>query len=307
MGKTAAKRKGAGGYAARLLNAEKERFWELDFLRGFCVVLMVFDHFMFSVAYLLPELNDFFGGNFWQSGAAFAYAYWDGALRAAVRPLVIACFLVLCGAGCTFSRDNFGRSAKMLAVALGISAVTAGLERYYEETFILFGVVHMLGVSAFVYALLSLAGDAVAARAGGKRAMWCARLFPGLVGVALLALYFALWGDLSREGWAISLVSTVKTDAASFILPGALLEFYNVYYPSADYFPLLPYGAIVLTGSLFGWLVYHTSARHAFRRLDGKWNAGLCFVGRHALAFYVGHQVVVFLLLLACAGLSAVF
>ena len=35
--------------SAEALKPRRNRIWELDFLRGVCVLLMIFDHFMFDV------------------------------------------------------------------------------------------------------------------------------------------------------------------------------------------------------------------------------------------------------------------
>ena len=41
-----------------------ERFWELDFVRGICVMLMVFDHIMYSLYGVLPSINSLLGTDF---------------------------------------------------------------------------------------------------------------------------------------------------------------------------------------------------------------------------------------------------
>ena len=33
----------------------RERIWELDFIRGLCVFLMIFDHMMFDLAYVFND------------------------------------------------------------------------------------------------------------------------------------------------------------------------------------------------------------------------------------------------------------
>ena len=45
----------------RFSHRTKERFWELDFLRGLCVVLMVFDHFMYCLWDIMPSINQMLG------------------------------------------------------------------------------------------------------------------------------------------------------------------------------------------------------------------------------------------------------
>ena len=75
----------------------------------------------------------------------------------------------------------------------------------------------------------------------------------------------------------------------------------------ADDFPLLPGGAFVLIGSLFGRGIYPTSAKNALKRLNGPWNAGFCFLGRHAALFYLGHMAAVPAVLVFFALVSMIF
>ena len=54
------KNPGRAGYKSmvgRFCGRAKERFWELDFARGICVVLMVFDHCMYCMWGILPFIN----------------------------------------------------------------------------------------------------------------------------------------------------------------------------------------------------------------------------------------------------------
>ena len=60
-------RPGNAGYKAmvrRYAGRGSLRFWELDFVRGLCVLLMVFDHFMYCMCGVLPEVNSVLGTDF---------------------------------------------------------------------------------------------------------------------------------------------------------------------------------------------------------------------------------------------------
>ena len=39
----------------RKLSKGKNRIWELDFIRGICVLLMIWDHFMFNISEIFGE------------------------------------------------------------------------------------------------------------------------------------------------------------------------------------------------------------------------------------------------------------
>ena len=54
----------------------KKRFWEIDFARGICVILMIFDHLMYSFAVVAPFVGKLFGTDMWSGAAEFAVWYW---------------------------------------------------------------------------------------------------------------------------------------------------------------------------------------------------------------------------------------
>lgn len=41
------------------MEQKRERIWELDALRGFCIVCVIFVHFMFDLVYFLGKQVDF--------------------------------------------------------------------------------------------------------------------------------------------------------------------------------------------------------------------------------------------------------
>ena len=76
---------------------------------------------------------------------------------------------------------------------------------------------------------------------------------------------------------------------------------------TSDYFPILPWAAVVLMGGIVGRLVYHSSAKYAFAPLGGAWNSGVCFLGRHAAVIYIAHMIVIPALFALCALISSLF
>jgi len=135
---------------------------------------------------------------------------------------------------------------------------------------------------------------------------WAAKLFPSVVGLIFIALFFSLWGYI-ENGDVISTVDRVfdSNHTTNFVsmfvyLPrGAGLV-------SADYFPILPWAGFVFLGSAIGHVLYGTRLRG---RLGG-WIAGLFservrgvfgriklglgksvgLIGRKTLWIYVVHQ-----------------
>ena len=96
------------------LKPVRNRIWELDFLRGVCVLLMIFDHFMFDIGdifgkeWAAVQGTDFFIGLYER-----ALVYSDSPLRLVTRDIVVWIFALLCGISCSFSRSNLKRGIEV--------------------------------------------------------------------------------------------------------------------------------------------------------------------------------------------------
>ena len=166
-------------------------------------------------------------------------------------------FILLAGASARFSRNNLRHGLVVLGAGLvvEIGAAVAG------QT-IRFGVLMLLGSSMVLWHFLGkglqrLPGWSVAA--GSGILFFAARWWTGRTAVSVPWLY-----------------------PLGFISPG----FY-----SADYFPLLPWFFLFLTGTaLGGWCLAHRENRLLTVSLPGV----LTWPGRHSLIIYVLHQPVLY-------------
>ncbi len=247
-----------------------QRIWELDALRGICVLLMILDHIMYDLGFIF--------GDIWRQAGVhpqlyalcqFAAAvYWPSMLRMLVRAGVLASFIGVCGVSCSFSRSNFWRGVRLLVVALLLSLVTWSADRFLGQRDVLtirFGVLHMLALSILAYSLVSRFRRNIV-------------LGLGLLLVAM-GLYF-YYNPL--PGYSL-LGGVLGVGAAGFY--------------SADYFPLLPWTGYLLVGAAIGSSLYHPRVSYFPRMGQRKILRPLLFIGRHALLFYVLHQPVVYGLL----------
>lgn len=249
----------------------KRRIWELDFLRGFSIILMLFDHLMFdfqSMPYWFSnydQLNHPLLSWFVRLGTS----WWSGDLRPALLSVFIVVFMGVSGISFTFSRSNVKRGLKFLLVAALISAVTMTMEALTGlQLGIVMGIIHM-------YALATLATVLI-------RKISSNPIFVGGVGVAIIVLG-VLWGWRDYQ-W----VSELRLE----YIPGIIIG--RIAY-GADYFGLVPFLGMILLGTVVGDLFYK-SRQSLLPKLDGKWNAFVCWFGQKALWIFVFHQVLFWLL-----------
>lgn len=223
----------------------------LDELRGLCVVLMVIYHALYTLA-----------ASFLSPLALTLYTFFYP-----VEPFFAGIFIVLCGFSCRLSRNNARRGWLLALVSVGMTAV---LLLVMPSQVIWFGVLHCLAVCILLFAAARPLFDRI----------------PPLVGAIVSAVLFAV-------GWT---VPTMHGGTFFGIpLPAALLAydpllplgFGTVY--SADYFPLIPWFFLFLSGTYLGQWRDRLPAWCYRRRV-----APLSFLGRYSLWVYLIHQPIIF-------------
>ncbi len=118
--------------------ARAARIWELDALRGLCIVCMVAIHFVFDLTY--------FGGLKLQLPAFYLLIKEYGGIL----------FILISGICVTLGRRSARRGLIVLAAGMVITAVTAAMWRLGmagRSILILFGVLHLLGCCMLLYPL----------------------------------------------------------------------------------------------------------------------------------------------------------
>ncbi|MBP5405000.1 MAG: DUF1624 domain-containing protein [Clostridia bacterium] len=259
------------------------RIWELDFLRGFTILLMCIDHFMFDLSAMFSDVWAAKGGAA-AAIAKFACMWWDhglswvGATRDVIQVIAISVFFGLCGGSTIFSRDNLTRAMKTLLAACVITIGTYFLiswEVLDEGDLIIFGVLHMLSL-----ATLLVAGVYALTRLAGKKSDLVFVVVSALLAGAIFLVNQRLNGlEPIENGW---------------LMP--LHESFSRGLDMGDYFPLIPNLGIAFAGAAVITLVYGRG-KSLLPKLDGAWNKPFRFVGRHTLLVVILHQVVNVLLL----------
>ncbi len=230
------------------------RFWELDFIRGLAVVMMVLYHFLYDL--------DYFGGyplNV-RSGPWLYFAEATAAI-----------FIVLVGASLTLSSSRarkegasenlfarfFKRGLRIFSLGLVVTLATYLL---IGRGFILFGVLHFIGVSiVLAYPFLRL------------------RTFNLFAGSIFILIGIYLQGLTFNFPWLLWL---------GFVPD----NFYTL-----DYFPIFPWFGLVLIGMYLGNRFYQDGKRgFELPDLSGSFMVNLLgTLGRNSLAVYLVHQPVI--------------
>lgn len=121
------------------MEQKRERIWELDALRGFCIVCVIFVHFMFDLVYFLGKQVDF------------------PPLYTFIQQYGGAIFVVLSGCCATLGSRSFRRGMLVFGCGMLITLVTFGMYRMgmaASDVVVKFGVLHLLGVCMMLYPLL---------------------------------------------------------------------------------------------------------------------------------------------------------
>ena len=118
------------------MEQKRERIWELDALRGFCIVCVIFVHFMFDLVYFLGKQVDF------------------PPLYTFIQQYGGAIFVVLSGCCATLGSRSFRRGVLVFGCGMLITLVTFGMYRMgmaASDVVVKFGVLHLLGVCMMLY------------------------------------------------------------------------------------------------------------------------------------------------------------
>ena len=232
-----------------------ERFWEIDFLRGIAILLMIVYHLVFDLNYFSLYTTDL------DSLPVLLFLY-----------PISTTFLLLVGISLTVSYSRaqqklskrhlplkfLKRGAGVFGLGLIITIVTWV---YPHNGFIMFGVLHCIGLSILLaYPFIRF------------------RNLPLILGVLCIIL-------------GVFLRIIVVVDFPWLLWLG----FVPTHFYTLDYFPLLPWFGVVLIGIFLGNSLYQDNTRKFSLKDHSQLfvSRGLCFLGRHSLVIYLLHQLII--------------
>ncbi|MFA7561012.1 MAG: heparan-alpha-glucosaminide N-acetyltransferase domain-containing protein [Candidatus Izemoplasmatales bacterium] len=245
----------------------KNRIWELDFFRGFAIMMMIFDHLMYDFM-ILPSL---FGNYSQVNNEVFNWLkdqgslYWHSDLRFFGHFFFLAVFLLISGISFNFSKNNLQRGLKLLIVALLITVVTLVAEILTGSGFlIVFGIIHMFALAIIITYFI--------------RKFIKNELVILVIGLIILGAGFVFkFYDMTFQS------SFFWKDLPEIIIGTKAF--------GADHFGLIPYTGILLIGTVIGKTFYQNRLS-LWPKVNLSSKNFFIFLGQKSLIIFVAHQIV---------------
>lgn len=224
-----------------------ERLWEVDSARGIAIIMMLISNFITDLLYF-KIYNPGSLASFWN---IFALT-------------TASMFILLVGISLSLSyskvrdkpiksifRKYAIRGLKIFLWGLAITAVTMV---FMNSDFILFGVLHLIGISI------------------------------------ILSVPFLRFRKLFLFLGAIFIILGIYLNGLTFDFPWLLwLGFMPKGFSSVDYFPIFPWFGIILLGLSVGNMIY-PDGKKRIKNVNNMFVKGLSFLGRNSLKIYLVHQ-----------------
>ena len=222
----------------------KKRVILIDEIRGICIILMLVYHFSFDINLSIL----------------------DNPILIILRNIVAGIFILISGISCNFSGSNFKRGLRCLFIAILITIITYFI---LPTDFIIFGILHMLGISMITYAFLKNLLNKI----------------NSYFLMSILLLLFIITWNISN-GYIGIMPFSISYDLKilKMLIP---FGFINSSFSSVDYFPLFPWVFIFLFGTTLG-SIRDINNFPAFMYMQRS--KVLSFCGKNTLIIYMIHQ-----------------
>lgn len=275
----------------------KKRIWEIDFVRGILIILVIFDHFFYDWGYLVLEATNFASASM-PGGMVqlhkFAQWYWTFDGRIIIRNICLALFFLLSGISCSFSKNNLKRGLILEGVGIFITIVTYSIYYISNNTLdlrIVFGAISCFGSCILIYYFLTfLLGMLFKEKEKYINAT--------ILVIGLIMIFIGLKYYMTTKYWVTDLNS-------ENIIP----VFLGSVGFGADHFGLFPYLAYIILGGFIGKTVYKNkqSLLPQFENNKGLLKVGK--IGQYTLWIYIFHQgivapIVILIVLIGGASLA---
>lgn len=269
------------------------RYELIDLLKGIMIISVVLYHFAWDLADIagFKAVENFLGTNVaW---------YW--------QQISCGTFIFTSGICAHFSRNNLKNGARVLGFGIIITIVTYIAEIIMNATgmgggvFIWFGILHFIGCACLIMGLCSKAFDKVPAKLGAPLGLILYLLTRGVYVMtkAIPAGYIGLtWG--AHEANRLRLIQLPEILYSKIGMEW--LGFENHAFTSSDFFPIIPWIFLFLSGYYFWTLIKDTN----FVKKTSHINTPILNkIGRNTIWVYLIHQpvlIVITAIIALCAG-----
>ena len=255
--------------------APRKRIWEVDFLRGFMILFVVWDHFMWDIYF--GSTNPYQTGLFqWLEKVARSY-YGTYGLRALTHDTFVSMFVFTSGVSCAFSNSNGKRAIKMICFAMLLSAVTfAASSILGADVTVNFNVIHVIALSVLIWAGLEWLTSKF--KKDWQHNLYGWLMFAIIITVLIVGYQAKVkpWTDENRIWFFLA--------EHSHTVPG-FSEFWG-----GDYLAFFPDFAWFLVGGFLGKYLYKQKTT-LFPKFNAKWVSPITFCGKYSIWVYFGTQL----------------
>jgi len=240
---------------------EISRYWEIDLARGIAIIMMILFHTVFDLYFFRIFPVEVLSG-FWRY---FAFT------TASLFLLIVGISLTISHARVASTKSGYQLALKFVYRGAGIFLlgllVTLCTWLFLKEGFIVFGILHLIGVSIIISPLFF-------------------RFKKGNIVLGFLCV-------------GIGFLFTPSIGPI-WLLP---LGIHPATFWSVDYEPIFPWFGIVLIGMGLGEYLYPEGVRKFnLPQIPEIIVRPLAFMGRHSLIIYLVHQPIIILVLAAVTG-----
>lgn len=230
----------------------------LDLLRGVALIYVMLYHLLYDLIFFGGMDLQFFFADWWEM----------------VHQLFLIILFGVSGICAGFSKNVLKRGATLFLMG---ELLTIGTAIFIPDNIIVFGVLSCFGAIMLIYGVISP----------------LIKKLPNIAVFVVFALLAVVFFDFARNETLFFVFTKIKLD-----LPDNINYLYPIgitskgFY-SADYFPLVPYGFIFLSGTAFSDYVKSGQLPKFFYKVKLP---VINFLGRHSLWAYIIHQPVFMLI-----------
>ena len=288
-----------------------KRIFEIDFLRGILIILMVVDHLAYDFGILAPSFFFLSGAPQWlEDLSGWCYEYWYFDWRINLRYAVIALFFILSGISAFLSRNSLKRGMLVFGFGALVSIVAYIISVSFETNmFIFFGIISCLGLSMIIYSLFRLF---IIKTIGSIRLWKWVALFLAIlfIGVGYWMRIEATSVAVNSENWWYLINGRLTPTLQSYqyisghVFTPIIYDFetkFNIilgrFWYGVDWAGIFPYLGYAFFGGFIGELLYSKKRSLIFGKNAEKEHKveralrPLTYIGSKTIYIYLFHQV----------------